>query len=93
MAEEDSDPFDDGQPEPEAGIHASRRGSGAVELLKDVGQMDCGDADAGIGDKDLVVFAPRPATDQHSALDGITHSVRNDVEQNALQQQRIGPNP
>ena len=74
--EEESNALHDGKPEPEARIHASLRRSDAIKFLKNVGQMDRGDADAGIGNDELHVFATSPTTEEYSAFDGVTQCVR-----------------
>ena len=90
MVEQERKALHDRKSEPESGAVGWR---GTIELLENIRQMDRLDTDTSIGNYHFHVLTSPTATDQDPARYGVAERVGDHVQENSLQEQRIGEDP
>src|SRR6266446_7017515 len=93
MVEQPTQPVNNGEPKPKAGAAVATRCTKAIELAEDVLLLILRNPTSGIPNLDTQVDAPFAATDDHAATAGIAHCIRNQIENDALQQDEVAAYP
>src|SRR5919201_5350631 len=93
MVEQPTQPVNNGKPQPEARGPLGARCAKAIELAEDVLLLILRNPSSGIPNFDTQVDASFAATDNHAATAGVAHCIRNQIENDALQQDEIAAYP
>src|SRR5262249_1480833 len=94
MIEQLPQSLDDCEAEPQpAAVVRPLRAEYLVELAEDASPLILGDPDSGVAYIDAQACAATPASDDNAAGSGVAGRVRDEIEENPLQQNEIGVHP
>src|SRR5215510_14086209 len=89
MVEQLAQPVNNGKPETKTGTRCAK----AIELAEDVLLLVLRNPRSGIPNFDTQVGTPLAATDDHATNAGVAHRIRNQIENDALQQDEVAAYP
>src|SRR4029453_3894827 len=89
MAEQPAQPVNNGKPETKTGTRCAK----AIELTENVLLLVLRNPRSGIPNLDTQVDTPRAATADHAAPAGVAYGIRNQIENDALQQDEVAAYP
>src|SRR6516164_3064932 len=92
MVKQPAQPVNNGKPETEAGAPVTL-GVEAIELAEDALLLILRNPRSGIPNLDTQVDTPLAATDDHAATAGVAYGIRNQIENDALQQDEVAAYP
>src|SRR6266436_3777111 len=93
MVEQPAQPVNNGKPKTKTGAPAATGCVKAIELAKDVLLLILRNPRSGIPNLDTQVDTPLAATDDHTATAGVAYGIRNQIENEALQQDEVAAYP
>src|SRR5262249_24651686 len=93
MVEQPAQPVNNGEPETEAGTTVVTWCAKAIEFAEDVLLLVLRNSRSGIPNLDMQIDAPLAATDEHAATASIAYRIRNQIENDALQQDEVAAHP
>src|SRR6266498_2532097 len=95
MVEQPAQPVNNGKPKPKTktGAPVATRCAKAIELAEDVLLLILRNPRSGIPNLDTQVDTPLAATDDHAATAGVVYCIRNQIENDALQQDEVAAYP
>src|SRR5215475_15625001 len=93
MVEQTAQPVNNGKPETKPGSPVATRRAEAIELAEDVLLLILRNPSTGIPNLDTQVDTPLAATDDHAANAGVAYRIRNQIENDALQQDEVAAYP
>src|SRR5215831_16719199 len=89
MVEQLAQPVNNGKPETKTGTRCAK----AIELAEDVLLLVLRNPRSGIPNLDAQIDTPVAATDDHAATARVAYRVRNQIENDALQQDEVAAYP
>src|SRR5215469_613294 len=93
MVEQPAQPVNNGKPETKTGAPVASRCAKAIELAEDVLLLVLRNPRSGIPNLDTQIDIPLAATDDHAATAGVAYRIRNQIENDALQQDEVAAYP
>src|SRR5215472_7260884 len=89
MVEQPAQPVNNGKPETKTRTRCAK----AIELTEDVLLLVLRNPRSGVPNLDTQVDTPLAATDDHAATAGVAYGIRNQIENDALQQDEVAAYP
>src|SRR5215470_10112007 len=89
MVEQPAQPVNNGKPETKTGTRCAK----AIELTEDVLLLVLRNPRSGVANLDAQIVTPVAATDDHAATAGVAYRIRNQIENDALQQDEVAAYP
>src|SRR5215831_18893309 len=93
MIEQPAQPVNNGKPETKTGAPVAIRCTKAIELAEDVLLLILRNPRSSIPNLDMQIDTPLAATDGHAAAAGVAYRIRNQIENDALQQDEVAAYP
>src|SRR6516162_10253186 len=93
MVEQLAQPVNNGKPETKTGAPVVTRCAKAIELAEDVLLLILRNPRSAIPNLDTQVDTPLAATDDHAATASVAYRIRNQIENDALQQDEVAAHP
>src|SRR5262249_40360755 len=93
MVEQLAQPVNNGKPETKTRAHVATRCAKAIELAEDVLLLVLRNPRSGIPNRHAQTDSPLAATDDQAATGGVAYSIRNQIENDALQQDEVAAYP
>ena len=93
MVEQPAQPVNNGKPKTKTGAPVATRCAKAIELAEDVLLLILRNPRSGIPNLDTQVDTPLAATDDHAATAGVAYCIRNQIKNDALQQDEVAAYP
>src|SRR6516162_2392957 len=93
MVEQPPQPVNNGKPETKTRAPVAARCVKAIELAEDVLLLILRNPGSGIPNLDTQIDTPLAATDDHAATASVAYRIRNQIENDALQQDEVAAYP